>query len=337
MNYRVMLPLLCVCLLLFVPAASAHAPLSAGDNRNLASATVISDPLKSWVIYGHLHEPGEAAYFQMTMATGDRLVLALNVNRADSPVPDLIVMGPGIASSGSVPPSVEVPPGSGTLVIPGTRPEKAAYEAFAPSVLYEVASHTMIIDQPGTYYAAVYNTGHELDYSFVEGYQERFTMAEWLVTPLSLISIYLWEGQSPWFVAAPYILVILLGSGLLAWYQKKTRTTRSIQAWIASGAGLLYIGTGASTLNQMVWVVSFTGFTPECVITVIFAVIPVLLGIWALSIGWPQKPLTTARRISLAAIGMLGFVAWAGLILGPVLALVAAVLPEKIDWGGGTS
>ncbi len=331
MRYRFIISILCISALLwFAPAASAHTPLAPGENQNLAGATVIPDPLKSWVVYGHLDEPGEAAYFRMEMAQGDRLVLALNINQAGAPIPDLFVMGPGIPSSGTVPPSVEVPPGTGSLVIPGTTPDMAVYEAFSPSVIYEVASYSADIEIPGTYYAVVYTTGHELDYGQVVGYKEEFTAAEWLVIPFSQVGIYLWEGQSPWFVAAPYIIVILVGIGLMVWQQKRVGNTRMIQAWVASLAGLLYIATGVSILNQMFWVFSFTGYSPESSITLLFAAIPILLGFLALWIG-RVKPLVSPRdRISLVIIGGLGLVAWAGLIIGPVLALIAAFLPVHI-------
>jgi drug/metabolite transporter (DMT)-like permease len=99
---------------------------------------------------------------------------------------------------------------------------------------------------------------------------------------------------------------------------------------------MLYLGTGASTITQMLRTLSLTGYTPESTVTLIFALIPILLGIWALRLGRPNLPTTWRRRISLAIVGVLGLVAWAGLLAGPVLALVAAVLPEG-SGGKGTS
>ena len=324
--------ILLICMAALIVPLSAHAPLAPGENENLAGATVISDPLKSWVVYGHLHEAGDTAYFRLDMEDGQRLVLALNVNSAGAPVPDLIVMGPGIESSGTSPPSLEIPPGSGVLVIPGTRPASAGYEAFSPSALYEVAEFTTVIKETGTYYAAVYTPDDELSYSFVAGYKEEFTAAEWLTVPLSVIGIYLWEGQSPWFVAAPYLVVIAAGIGLLYWQQKRTGNLRTIPAWIAGIAALLYIGTAASTINQMLWVLSFTGYSPESTITLIFAAIPLALGIVALWVCRKGRIATIKDRVALLVIGGLGLVFWAGLIAGPILLVLAAALPEK--WGG---
>jgi hypothetical protein len=331
LSMRRLLPmvLLCLGLLLVTLPASAHAPLGAGENGDPAHATLIPDPLKSYVVYGHLHEAGEAAWFRMEMARGDRLVLAVNINRADAPVPDLVVIGPGIQPSGTVPPSIVVPAGNGAMVIRGTPPGKGEYEPFSPSVIYEVTSYTTTIREPGTYYAVVLATGGETDYGFVVGYKEQFTATEWLLIPFSLIRIYLWEGQPAWAVAAPYILVILGGLGILLWQEKKTGKKREIREWVATFAGLLYLGTGASTICQMIWCLSFTGYVPESTVTLVFAIIPVLLGIWILRLGRPGLPDTRKSRIFLAVAGVLGFVAWAGLLIGPALAIVAAVLPGK--------
>jgi hypothetical protein len=323
--------LLFICMAALIVPICAHAPLSPGVNEDLPGATVISDPLKSWVVYGHLHEAGDTAYFRLDMQERQRLVLALNVNSAGAPVPDLIVMGPGIESSGIAPPSLEIPPGSGVLVIPGTRPASAGYEAFSPSALYEVAAFTTVINETGTYYAAVYTPEDDLSYSFVAGYKEEFTAAEWLTVPLSVIGIYLWEGQSPLFVAAPYLVVIAAGLGILYWQQKRTKKSRTIPAWIASIAALLFIGTGASTINQMLWVLSFTGYSPESTITLVFAAIPFALGIVALWVCRKGRIVTIRDRVVLLVIGGLGLVFWAGLIAGPVLLVLAAALPEK--WG----
>jgi len=322
-----------VLVLLTLPV-SAHAPLAAGENQNLAHATLIPDPLKSYVVYGHLHEPGEAAYFRMELARGDRLVLAVNVNRADSPVPDLVVMGPGIEPL-QVPLSLEIPPGSGVRVIPGAPPAKGEYEPFSPSVIYDMASFTTTIEEPGTYYAAVIASGGETDYGFVVGYKEEFTACEWLLIPASLVRIYLWEGQPWWAVAAPYLVVLLAGLGILAWQQKREGRARGTRAWLASLAGILYLGTGASTAYQMLRALSLTGYTPESTLTLVFALIPILLGVWALRLGRPGLSPTRGMRLSLVAVGVLGLIAWAGLLGGPVFAIAAAILP-KGSTGDGT-
>jgi uncharacterized membrane protein YqjE len=64
-------------------------------------------------------------------------------------------------------------------------------------------------------------------------------------------------------------------------------------------------------------------------VTIIFAVIPIILGIWALRAARSPSPLTKKDRLSLGIIGVLGLVFWAGLIIGPVIAIIAALVPER--------
>jgi hypothetical protein len=327
MRCRLPLILLCAVLAPAIFPASAHVALATRENGNLAYATPIPDPLRSSVAYGHL-QAGKAAYFRMEMERGNRLVLAVTVNRADSPVPDLVVMGPGIQPSRQVPIGVEMPPASGVRIIPGSPPEKGEFEPFSPSVIYHVASFTTTVDEPGTYYAVVLAHGEETDYGFVVGYKEEFTVGEWILIPASLVHIYLWEGQSGWAVAAPYLIVFLACLGILSWQQMEEGKVRGTRAWLASLAGILYIGTGGSTLYQMLRALFLTSSTMESAITMVFALIPIILGVWALRLGRPGLSPTEGMRLSLLAVGILGLVAWAGLIAGPVLALTATMLPK---------
>jgi len=322
------LPILILILALLVPPASGHAPLGTGENGDLSMATVISQPEKSYVVYGHIHKPGEAAYYRFDMAAGQTLHIEMLVNRKDSPVPDLIIMGPGVLASGTPPPSLQVPTGSGVLVIPGRMPEQAIYEPFSPAALFPVASYTQKVAESGTFYAAVYTAEGEQDYSFAPGFREEFTASEWLLIPVSVIGIHAWEGQSPVIVLAPCIAVVLLGIALLLRRQKKTGTPRSLFSWLAITAGLFYLGGASITFTQMVRALGIAGWDPSAFLTFIFISIPVVLGIVALRIGFGSgQPVLAKERVLLAVIGVLGLVFWGGLIIGPVIAFAAAIVP----------
>jgi hypothetical protein len=327
-------PILILVLSLLVAPAWGHAPLSTGENGNLSMATVISQPEKSYVVYGHIHEPGEAVYFRFDMAAGQTLNTGLLVNRKDSPVPELIIMGPGVPSSGTPPPSLQVPPGSGVLVIPGKMPEQAMYEPFSPAALFPVASYTQKVAESGTFYAVVYSAEGEQDYSFAPGSREEFTASEWLLIPISVIGIHVWEGQSLFVVLAPCIAVVLLGIALLLYRQKTAGTARSPFSWLAIIAGLLYLGGASITFTQMVRALAITGWDPSAILTLIFIGIPVVLGIVALMTGLRSgHPVTTKDRFLVAVIGVVGLLFWAGLIIGPVIALVAAIVPSGTKQG----
>jgi hypothetical protein len=72
-----------------------------------------------------------------------------------------------------------------------------------------------------------------------------------------------------------------------------------------------------------------TGLSAGVIVTLIFAFIPAILGVWILRIARSTFPLSKQNRFSLGIIGLLGLLFWAGLIIGPVIAFVAALVPER--------
>jgi hypothetical protein len=323
--------LIILCLLLLIPAC-AHAPLNMGESGDLATAVLIAPPEKSYVIYGHLHEPDEIAYYRFDIAAGQTLHAGLLVNSRSTTAPDLIIMGPGIPSSGTPPAALQTPPGGGVVVIPGRLPERPGYEPFSPAALDQVASYTTGVPTSGTYYVAVVSSAGEQDYSFAPGFKEEFTAAEWLLVPVSVIGGHAWEGQSPFIVLAPCIALVLLGIALLLRQQRRTGISRSPFSWCAITAGLLYLGGASITFTQMVRALDITGWDTSALLTLLFIIIPVVLGIAAIRAGFgTDKTRPVTARISLGIIGMLGLLFWAGLIIGPVIAFVAAILPEQLN------
>lgn len=327
---RTSLPVLILIIAFLVPPTCGHTPLGTGENGDLSMATVISQPEKSYVVYGHIHEPGGAAYYRFDMADGQTLHIELLVNRKNSPVPDLIIMGPAVPASGTPPLSLQIPPGSGVLVIPGRMPEQAMYEPFSPAALFPVASYTQKVAGSGTFYAAVYSVNGEQDYSFAPGFREEFTASEWFLIPVSVIGIHAWEGQSLAVILAPCIAVVLLGITLLLRLQERTGTHRSPFSWLAVTAGLIYLGGASITSTQMVRALGITGWQPSAILTLIFTSIPVVLGIVALKTGFGSgQPVHAKERVLLAIIGLLGLLFWGGLIVGPAIAFVAVALPSR--------
>jgi hypothetical protein len=70
---QIVMPFL-LMLFLILPVY-AHVPVFAGENTDITAALPIEKPTKSFVIYGHLHEAGEVAYYQLYMKPGERLSL----------------------------------------------------------------------------------------------------------------------------------------------------------------------------------------------------------------------------------------------------------------------
>ncbi len=322
--------LLFIILLLLVNGASAHAPLSGeADNESLDKALVLTDPLKSWVIYKELHTAGEANYYTFELQKNAHLTanLLIPVSEKNTFLPGLIIMGPGVPNNGTAPSYVQIPNGTHVMVIEGKMPDKASYEPFTPAASYFLVDIEMNVTETGTYYLAVYDSSSGGKYSLAIGYKEEFTVSEWLLIPFNLMSIHLWEGQNIVFLFAPLILTILIGIILIVWKRKKVFSY--YPAWTGIPAGLLYLGSGLTTLTQMFYALSIAPDT-MAIITLIFALIPIILGYVILRILLKNmEKLSKRQRITLVICGALGLAFWAGFIIGPVLGIITAILPFK--------
>jgi hypothetical protein len=79
----------------------------------------------------------------------------------------------------------------------------------------------------------------------------------------------------------------------------------------------------------MVRALAITGPSSGIVITLIIALIPVILSIAALRLARTPEPWPVKVRISFGVIAVLGIIFWSGILIGPVLALIAAILPDR--------
>ena len=329
MTRRWLLPLCFILLMFIILPVNAHVPMSADNNNNLSTALSIEKPLKSYVIYGHLHDAGDAAYYQFNLNEGDQLKLSLMTNGFDAPVPDMIVMSPGnTGSPDNLPQNVDIPPGYRAEIIKGKKPVSAEYEPFSPAAIFNVASYSEKITRPGTYYVAFVSPADETRYSIAVGYLEEFSVSEWILVPVGVINTHIWEGQSLIAILAPFLTIMILGLILIARQEQTRQIKKPVSFWLATIAGLCYLGGSSIILVQMVHVLRVTGFSAGVIVTCILAFIPILLGIWILHIARSTFPLSKKNRFSLGIIGMLGLLFWAGLIIGPVIAFIAALVPE---------
>jgi hypothetical protein len=306
----------------------AHAPLSVGSNEGIAGATLISSPEKSFVLYTALDEHGGAQYYRFPMQQGQVLYGSLQVPGPDSAVPDLVIIGPGIEPTGNVPASLEVPAGSGAMLVQGKTPGKPSYEPFSPQPIYEVARFNITVPRNSDYYIAVIGPG-EAKYSLAPGFREEFTAAEWLLVPWSVISIHFWEGQTPAAVFAPGIIIVVGGLVLAVLYRKNLGGLMQDPVnWLILLSGLLYLGGAAMTGLQIVHTVLLTGYSSGVVLTLLFIAGPLILGILAVRAGIrsPGPDHSLMSGFWMAVIGILGLLLWAGLLVGPLLALAASVI-----------
>ena len=317
----------------FVSVVLAHSPLIPGNNESLETAMEINDPSKSWAIYAELHEGGEAQYYRFNISQGQRIYISLIKSTAPEDknfLPGFVLMGPGITNQTSVPSYVEIPEGSGTLLLNGTQPSQATYEPFSPGSFYALAEVDINAPTSGTFYIAVFEPSQGGHYGLAVGYVEEYTLEEWILIPISLVSVYQWEGQSLLVIFAPMAITIAAGLGLIVWMRRKLLVPRTLFAWIGALAGLSFLGTGVTTLFQMVLALTQAPLESEVILTLIFALMPILWGIIALRLSLKsERKVNLRRRVYLAVIGVVALFTWAGLLFGPALAIVASFLPSR--------
>jgi hypothetical protein len=321
-----------------IVAAQAHVPLSGGGNDHLEHALVVEDPTKSWVVYDRLDGGGTAKYYRFEMEEGQELRLSVFTPERSAFSPGMVVMGPGIAPSGTVPPFVEVLQGARVAVVPGQAPEEAEFEPFTPAAIYPGAAYSATVPAGGTYYVAVFDPDDGGAFGLVVGFREEFSPIEFLLVPFAVIGIHRWEGQPLAFILAPLALALVAGAGLLALGLRRNEISLCcLFGWVAVGAGLLYIGTGLMLLLQVAVALDKTGLVPAGVLPLVYVLIAVILGAFAIRTGLARNGRPSRRGgVFMVVIGLLGFFTWAGLLLGPVLALAAGVLGILRSWAASS-
>jgi len=315
---------------LFTPIVSAHSPVFPGNNTSLNSAYVVNDPTKSWALYTTL-QPGQVHYYRFDMTQGQSIYVELYKNTQTSNlgfVPSFVLMGPGLTSNGTVPPNVAVPPGASSIVMQGQQPDKATYEGFGPGSFYSLGSVKVNAPATGTYYVAVYDAANGGAYGLAIGERETYAPIEYVLIPYNVFQVHLWEGQNPLVVLAPLYLVVIVGLGILIMRSDLHASLRSPFTLLGTLAGLIFIGTGAYTLAQMLLAISRSFVESEAIITLVLVLVPIILGILALRVALRRREQTgIGPRAAIAILGIIALFAWTGLYVGPALALLASIMP----------
>ena len=321
-----------IIFLLSVSFALAHSPLIPSYNEMLGSATVIPDPTKSWAIYGELHEGMQAQYYRFNISKDQRIHISLlkstNPDNRDF-IPDFALMGSGIQDQGDVPVYVEVPAKAGVIVVAGEQPSRANYEPFSASSFYHLAELEMVAPVSGTYYIAVYEQTKGGHYSLALGDRETYSLVEWILIPIRLISIYQWDGQSILIILLPVIVVFVMGTLVMVFWKKGLIPETPFE-YAGVLAGLLFFGSSAMIYFEMILALTRATMVPEVAITIIMALFPIILGATVLHLIYKNREkVDIHKRVNLIIIGVLALFLWAGFLVGPCIALLASIIPSR--------
>ncbi len=314
---------------LAVPVA-AHVPSFPVDNTTPERAVAVPDAVKSWSFYDTVGE-GQAKYYRMTLAPGERLQVGTFTPLASGFTPSLVVMSPSVNGTDDVPAQVTVPDGMGAVVVDGERPAGASYEPFAPSANYHTAGITRPVDTETTYLVAIYDRENRSGPAGVTvGYAEEFALTEYLTVPFDLVRTHLWEGQSILVAIGPFLLTVFGGGGLLLsrWRSPSGQTAIRVLVGVA---GLVILGSGVNTVVQMGIALSRTGSTSAALVTAAFVVLPVVCGLWIVRFSLSNElAFPPSVRGGLAIAGVVSLLTWGGFIVAPVVVLVLSLTPGRL-------
>lgn len=312
---------------MLAPASLAHVPLLAQGNENISSALYISDPGKSWAAYGFL-SPGTTQYYSFDMEQGQRIYLSLlkstNPEEKDFQ-PEMALLGPGVNTQGQPAVHVFVPQSLkslGYLEVEGKNESEPFFEPFGPGSYISMAELDTAAPKSGRYFVVVYDNETSGHYSLAVGYREEFSYLERITTPIRLVGVYVWGGQSAVMVLFPYLLAEFIG--LLVFWRGPKRTAYCLAGTLAA---FLFLATSASVITQIIINLTRVSFGSEVYISLTIAVFHAILGVATLHLARGEAGIL--QRVLLAVIGTIALLAGSGLILGPLLAIAASMLPSQ--------
>jgi hypothetical protein len=306
---------------LLLPTANAHIPIAVDGNNSLGTAIQITEHWKSWFYYSEL-DSNEIHYYQFEAVQGERIRFLVEIPLAEGDAgfqPGMILMGPGIV--GVAPSGLESPGGVGVMVLESTE-LIAEYEGFTPLSQYKSVDLNMTAPETGTYYVAVFAESTGGRYALATGYVEAYSLIEWLTVPFMVIELLEWSGQYLSFILLLMLFPVLIGMPLIFYLEKGKEKNRSTLVWVGNLASLMILGSGVSTLIQMIIALAGAPSNWTAILTLIIAGIQLLLGFIAFRTINRSDSLHTRSGLILIILGAISPVAWAGLILGPILLLI---------------
>ncbi len=302
-----------VAAVLALPGLAAHVPSFDVAGSTPATAFVVEDPDKSWVFYDEVGSVGRH-WFRFDAAAGQELTLSMHVPPKARSAPSLWLLGPGL------PPGAPegAPAGLGAIAVP---PEsRVNLEPFSPLAMKDAGSWRGAAPEAGTYYALV-EAPPGTTYSLAIGARESFTAQEWMLVPVQRPSIQSWGGV-PWPVAVAGEAIAVVAAAVAAralWAQGPRVLVGTLGAWMVAGTAL-------SVLLLAAIAVARAGWSGVVVIPIVFALLALGIG----AAAWRTVQLGKPRWQG-AVWGVAAIVAWAGFIVGPLLLLAWAALPDRRD------
>jgi len=331
-KYRIIIFFTSFIFLSIVPLIQGHVPISGGDNENLEEAIIITNPTKSWAIYSILEEAGVPQYFGFEIDKGDQIYFSLlKSTRSEDKdfLPSAILMGEHIVSNDIVPEYIDKPNEYNAILIQGSQTETATYESFGPGSYYGLGELSLSAPESGIYYIAVFEPSTGGHYSLAIGRTETFSLDEWILNPINMIDVYQWGGQNIIMIFAPLIFTVAIGSIIIFLRMKESSVSLNYLRYIGLIGGLIFIGTGVSLIYQMIYSILQSSIGVEIVLTIMFALAPLLIGLLVTRTFLRTIDLKGKTRMYLIIYGLIGLFTWSGIIIAPIITIILALIPMK--------
>lgn len=248
------------------------------------------DASRSWAFYEDL-EPGTQDVWTFHVEMGDPLFLVIGTPARASWTPVVTLEGP-----------------SGPIAL--QRVDAVSLEPFTPYASRESWSLDTPAPAAGEYVLHIGGDGGAYVLGF--GLRESFTPQEWLLIPWQALLIHAWQGQPPWLLVLPYALALSI-----ALLHRAVRN--AAPPMLSRVAAALMFASGLERTAQLLFAVSQGARGPAWgfAVAAVLAAIPVALA-WA---TWRSR-----SPLALIAIAFAAAITWAGLIIGPALALLAGIV-----------
>jgi hypothetical protein len=318
--------------ILVIPMIHGHVPIKSGNNENIEGSTVIDNPTKSWAVYSELEREGIVQYFKFEINKGEEIYFSLlkSTRPEDKDfLPSAILMGQNIVSSGQVPEYIEIPSEYSAILIEGKQPREATYEAFGPGSYFSLGELNLNTPESGVYYIAVFEPSRSGHYSLAIGRTETFSLDEWILNPINIIDVYQWGGQNITIIFAPLIISVTIGLIIILFKKDVLGVKLNYFRFLGIFAGLVYIGTGVSLIFQMIFNILRSTAGVEIILTILFALAPILIGVQVTRQFLKNYELNNQKRIYLIIYGLFGIFTWAGIIIAPIITIILSFLPKR--------
>ncbi len=199
------------------------------------------------------------------------------------------------------------------------RPDEREYERFSPSAFYELGELDVTVS-PGEYYVAVYDHQREGDCGLVVGNVESFTVVEFVRVPLDLLVGRTSGRARVCSRSLPFLVTLAVGLILLLYWIHRPGSEIPLYGLIGAISVVFLLGSFAVLIYQTIYALNQVPANSQVAITLVFPLIPLVLGSLMIGMGLKGPIVPTARtRIYLAIIGVVTLFLWPGYYIGPAL------------------